>query len=451
MNNSPFEGFGTFICLLPLGIAAVLATRRHQGDIRIQLRIFVVAYIVRFATSLLIYTTALSKIIGDEDATGWVAGSTLADKWVREGMGFLDLPGACLGAFSGQNKGYTYLLGSFFFGTGIPYRLVAAALNCFFGALTAVFAYRVARTLFSERVAARVGWWTCFFPSLIIWSAQTVKEPIVILLETVALYGCLRLRESGLSPRHLVLCIVAIIAMYPFRFYATYLVSLAVLISLVGPGLTGWKGKLAGVAMLILLVPLSTNLVSKEQYQAQVEQASLDRVQFFRTAVARGGREVGAGSGVETVDVRSPGGLITGVSVGAVHLLLAPFPWQLKGSARALLTLPELIVWWWLVFVGVLPGAAYLIRHRFRDITILLLFLIGFGFLYSLMFGNVGLIFRQRAQLLPWLLIFAAVGLERRRLRRRAAGRALVPLAQCAPDGHAPSAGFSRTSAGTIP
>jgi hypothetical protein len=34
------------------------------------------------------------------------------------------------------------------------------------------------------------------------------------------------------------------------------------------------------------------------------------------------------------------------------------------------------------------------------------------------MFGNVGLIFRQRAQLLPWLLIIAVVGLERRALRK---------------------------------
>ena len=35
------------------------------------------------------------------------------------------------------------------------------------------------------------------------------------------------------------------------------------------------------------------------------------------------------------------------------------------------------------------------------------------------MFGNVGLIVRQRAQLLPWLLIFAMAGLEQRALWRR--------------------------------
>jgi len=103
--------------------------------------------------------------------------------------------------------------------------------------------------------------------------------------------------------------------------------------------------------------------------------------------------------------------------------MLAPFPWQLGGgSVRMVLTTPELIVWWWVFFVGVLPGMWHAIRTRFNEIQPLLFFLIGLGVLYSLMFGNVGLAYRQRAQLLPWLLIFAMVGLEER-MRRRIAKR----------------------------
>ena len=82
------------------------------------------------------------------------------------------------------------------------------------------------------------------------------------------------------------------------------------------------------------------------------------------------------------------------------------------------LTTPELVVWWWVFFVGVLPGIWHAIRNRFNEIQPLLFFLLGLGVLYSLMFGNIGLAYRQRAQLLPWLLIFAMVGLEQRNLRR---------------------------------
>jgi hypothetical protein len=45
-----------------------------------------------------------------------------------------------------------------------------------------------------------------------------------------------------------------------------------------------------------------------------------------------------------------------------------------------------------------------------------------------MMFGNVGLIFRQRAQLLPWLLIIAVVGLEQRTLQKWLKRRAPAPV-----------------------
>lgn len=63
----------------------------------------------------------------------------------------------------------------------------------------------------------------------------------------------------------------------------------------------------------------------------------------------------------------------------------------------------------------------------------MLFFILGLGVLYSMMFGNVGLIFRQRAQLLPWLLIIAVVGLEQRALQKLLKRRAKVesqPLMQ---------------------
>ena len=127
-------------------------------------------------------------------------------------------------------------------------------------------------------------------------------------------------------------------------------------------------------------------------------------------------------------------GFALGTAVGAAHLLLAPFPWQLGGaSLRMLLTLPEVLVWWWLFFVGLVPGVWQAIRTRFGEVLPLLLFICGMGLLYSMMFGNVGLIVRQRAQLLPWLLIFAVLGLQSRAVkkllkrRRQVSGPIIAP------------------------
>jgi hypothetical protein len=82
-----------------------------------------------------------------------------------------------------------------------------------------------------------------------------------------------------------------------------------------------------------------------------------------------------------------------------------------------LLTTPELVVWWWLVFMGLIPGLWHVCKTRLADAQPMLFFIVGLGLLYSMMFGNVGLIFRQRAQLLPWLLIIAIAGLEQRAIR----------------------------------
>jgi len=66
----------------------------------------------------------------------------------------------------------------------------------------------------------------------------------------------------------------------------------------------------------------------------------------------------------------------------------------------------------------VLPGLKHAIRHRFGDVMPLLLFLLLLSGVYSVTFGNVGTAYRQRAQLMPYLLIFAAIGLERWKLPR---------------------------------
>src|SRR2546427_340087 len=81
------------------------------------------------------------------------------------------------------------LLGLYFYVTRLDGELSAAALSCFSGALTAVMAYRLARLVFSEAVAVRTGWLICFFPSMIVWSIQTIKEPIVILCELMGIYA----------------------------------------------------------------------------------------------------------------------------------------------------------------------------------------------------------------------------------------------------------------------
>jgi hypothetical protein len=427
-----------FAVLTYVGLLVVVVTEGNWEEQRLQLQLFFWAFLFRFGLCIVIYQLGLVSVLLDEDASGWVHGVDLQNLWLQRGVGLWQLPSALMGAFKGHDQGYFYLLGALFYLTSAPYRLSAAALNAFFGALMVVLVRRTARQLFSRWVAVKVSWWTCFLPSLLIWSAQTIKEPVVILLEAAALYGCIRLRQLGPSPRHLALCAAAIVLLLPFRFYAAYIVGAAVLLALLVRGLVPGRTTIASVALIALVIPLVLGTGVFARHSAELERFDLDRAQSFRAALGSRDLRFGGHSAVQTADIRTPSGFILGTVVGGAHLLLAPFPWQLRGaSVRMLLTLPELLFWWWLFFAGVIPGLRYAVRRRLLDISPMLLVLAGFGLLYSTTFGNVGLAFRQRAQLLPWLLIFGAVGLEQRELRRRGW---LASVAIGAPFGQAPGA-----------
>jgi hypothetical protein len=412
---------------------ALRTTSRSKETARFEIQIFIISVLLRFAVSFALYVTGFVQVIMDEDASGWATGAELYQSWERRGLTVFDLPGEAWFAFENPlgNYGYYYLTGVLFFLFDAPARLPAAVLNNVLGALTVVLAYRIAGMLFSQWVARRVAWWSCLMPSFVIWSAQTLKEPIVIFLETAALYWCIRIKAGRGTMVHVAGTALLVYLLVAFRFYAAYFTGAAVVLSLVLPAITRGRstfvsGIVVGGALLVLLA--SSGLLAR--HQPVFQEYSLTRLQMIRDYTART-----AGSGVVlSYDLQSPTGLIMSTLVGWAHLLLAPFPWQLgKASPRMLLTVPDVLVWWWLFFFGVLPGLRLTMRRYLSEILPVLFFILGIGTLYSITFSNVGLVYRYRAQFLPWFLIFAMVGLEQRSIRHLAARRAISLRRQAVP------------------
>src|SRR4029077_4274846 len=121
------------------------------------------------------------------------------------------------------------------------------------------------------------------------------------------------------------------------------------------------------------------------------------------------------------LDVSTTSGAITAVPIGLTYLLLAPFPWQF-GSFRQMLTLPEMLVW--LCAIPLLAlGAWFTIKHRIREIAPILIFTSLLTLTYSIVQGNVGTAYRQRAQLLVFYFVFVAVGFVLMKEKREAQAR----------------------------
>jgi len=410
-------GVLAFLFLVALGMFLISIAERDRRLASFHRQLFLVAIALRFGASLAVYVFGFSSVLGDEDASGWQGAATLYASWVSRGIGVADLPSVWSGALLHPmgNFGYQYTVGTLFFLTDTPSRLMAAALNNFFGAMTVVLAARVGTTLFSPWVGTRVGWLACLFPSLVIWSAQTLKEPVVIFLETLALYGCVRLRGAGGGFRHVVFCAIAILSLVAFRFYAAYVTGAVILLTLALPQLRSGRTRIgAAIAVSALIIPILLLTGAVAAHEATLQRYDLARLQDARDWTARH-----TGSGVPLAyDLRTPTGMAMSILIGSAHLLLAPFPWDLESAnLRTLLTLPELLVWWFLVFAGLIPGLRIALRARFSQVQPLLYFILGMTSVYGATFSNVGLVFRQRAQLLPWLFVFAAVGLEQRAVR----------------------------------
>ena len=163
---------------------------------------------------------------------------------------------------------------------------------------------------------------------------------------------------------------------------------------------------------------------------------SLEAISKLRQDMA-----TGASAFAEDVDVSTPGKAVAFLPIGIAYFLLSPFPWQIT-SPLEVLSLPEMLLIYGLV-PAMIRGVRHIVRVQFRESLQMLLLTSLLTISYALGEGNVGTLYRHRAQAIGFYLIFASVGLELARSRtiQRAARRevtvralALVPY----PTGRAP-------------
>jgi hypothetical protein len=190
------------------------------------------------------------------------------------------------------------------------------------------------------------------------------------------------------------------------RFYVFYIVALAGAAAFVLGRHRLTLQSFARQLIVITLVSLALGYFGVSRYATQQLEVygNVEQLQRMRLDASR---SAGSGFG-EDIDVSTTSGALSAIPVGFTYLLLAPFPWQF-GSLRQMLTLPEMLIWWLAIPLLVL-GAWFTIKHRIREIAPIVIFTSLLTLTYSIMQGNVGTAYRQRAQLLVFYFIFVAVG-----------------------------------------
>jgi hypothetical protein len=383
------------------------------------LRLFVAGLLVRMVVAIAIFIFRGQDFFGGDALTydfyghaqmlGWSGDryfQGLADHFVRSG--------------EGSGWGMVYLVAAVY---GIIGRnmLAVQLMNSVLGAATAVTIFLCAQHVYNNfRVARLAGMAVAFYPSLVLWSSQGLKDGPIVFCLALAILSTLKLGEK-LRPKYILVLLCTLIALFALRFYVLYMISVAI----AGAFIIGMQQITASsftrqFSAIILLGLALTYVGVTRSAGTQFERfGNLQTLQRSRLDLARSA-ESGFG---RDVDVSTTSGALGTIPMGMLYLLFAPFPWQVS-SLRQSITLPEMVIWW-ASFPLLVLGLWFSIRYKLRMISPILIFTVMLTFAYSVFQGNVGTAYRQRAQLLVFYFIFVAVGFvlvkekreERKRLR----------------------------------
>jgi hypothetical protein len=412
----PDVGPASATLFVALAGATALVVSRHESESRFLVRVFVAAAIVRAAVGAFIYYFQLQDFFGGDAYTYDYLGSTLTQFWRGE-LSYAYYNDA-LGFYVERNWGMPYTVGALYIVVGRN-MLAVQLFNAVVGAATAPLIFLSARHIFQNlRVAKLATLSVAFYPSLVLWSSQGLKDGPIVFLLVLTMFATLRLGEK-VSVKYGAVLLFALYGLLCFRFYIFYMAAAAVGGAfMIGMRQQTTRSLLRQCAVILALGMALTYMGVLRTAGSQVETyADFDAIQRSRRDLSR---RANSGFGQE-VDVSTASGALTAVPLGLTYLLFAPFPWQLA-SLRQLITLPEMIVWW-VSFPLLVMGIWFTLKYRLRQALPILIFTTMLTLAYSIFQGNVGTAYRQRSQILVFYFIFVAVGailmMERRENRKR--------------------------------
>lgn len=422
----PSEGPGALAVCALFSIPSVIFLSKG-ADRTFLLRLFLGGLILRLTLGTVIYALHWQEFFGgDANTYDWL-GRSLIESWsgnTYHEAAYENFVKSGAGAW-----GMIYLVAVVYEVIGRN-MLSIQFINAAVGAATAPIIYHNAQNLFNNtRVSRLAGLMTAFFPSLILWSSQGLKDGLIVMALALGILATLKLMKR-VQITWIVVLTACLLMLITFRFYIFYMMVAAV----VGAFVIGARASNSQaflqrfVAVVLIGLAMTWFGVLRSASQQLDQYANLEAVQRSRVDMART-----ADSGfAKDVDVRTTGGALTVIPIGIVYLMFAPFPWQLA-SLRQSIALPEMVIWW-CCFPLLILGLWYGIKHRLQEISPILLFTSMLTLAYSVFQGNVGTAYRQRSQLLVFYFIFVAVGAilvkERREDKQRERLRAKHELAE---------------------
>jgi len=423
---APGQGPGALAVCVAVSLPTIFVLTRAGEERQFLFRVFTLAVLARIIVATIIFIGHKEEFFGGDANTYDTFGQSLLQSWHGDTYHSERFTVFINSGASAWGMVYLVALVYQFVGQN---RFAIQLVNASVGAAAAVVIYYSAQTLFNNTRVSRIATMlVAFFPSLILWSSQALKDGLIILTLALAILATLRVMEKVTVGWVIVLagCLIALLSL---RFYIFYMMTASV----VGSFILGMKtmGAQSFIQRFVAIVAIGLAFtwfgVLRYAETSFTRYSDLKVIQMSRVDQANAGSGFG-----KDVDVSTTEGALTAIPIGLVYLLFAPFPWDMA-TLRQSITLPEMLIWWG-SFPLLVLGLWYALRHRLRQVAPVVIFTTMLTLVYSVFQGNVGTAYRQRSQLLIFYFIFVAVGgvllKERAEDKRRQAQLAKQELAE---------------------
>jgi hypothetical protein len=401
---APADGAGATLVALPVAVVAGWCIYQPKIDQRFLIRLFAAGLLVRVFVGTMIFVFQQQSFFGGDAMTFDFFGFALTKSWEGDKY-YQTVVDVFSGGGAGSGWGMLYMVAAIY-KVGGQNMLATQYVNSVLGAATAPLAYMISLEIFPNKRVARVcGLLTAFFPSLVLWTSQGLKDGPIIFLLTLSMLATLKL-GTRFSYKYLTALALSLCGLITLRFYVFYIIILSIAAAFImgRRRLTAQSFARQFVIMFVVGLVLAYFGVSRYAGQQFETYANFRQLQLMRMDASQSAK---SGFG-QDIDVSTSEGVLGAIPQGLTYLILAPFPWQLT-SLRQMITLPEMVVWWASLPLLVL-GLWFAIKHRLREVAPILIFTTLLTLTYSILMGNVGTAYRQRAQLLIFYFIFVAIG-----------------------------------------
>jgi hypothetical protein len=315
----------------------------------------------------------------------------------------------------GGGLGYAWLMGLIYSITGRS-SLLIQALNVMASIGSVYLAYRLAKAIWDESAAIKTAWAVALFPTLIMYSAVTLREAFIVFFVLYASLNIVLWSQSG-SLRSLFLAFMSFV--FAGFFHGGILLGSLILVAiLVGislrevPGLL-LKGRFKGSTLFFFAAGSASILpyflgIYVIPYIGDITRATSVDAFISHANVA----QQGGASFPHWLSPQDPLHYILLLPVRFVYFLGAPFPWDIRSAQH---------------LIGLFDGLLYLtivwlIMHNLpsiwanRSARLLLIILIPLIVIYTVGTGNFGTGIRHRAKFIAVLVVLAAPFIPRLRL-----------------------------------